>query len=42
MGFCQGCINRQKMLVRLLCKSRPGSKLCKKAQDRLAKMEGKT
>lgn len=36
---CQGCINRQKTLVRLLCK-RPDSRLCKKAQERLAKMEG--
>lgn len=36
---CQGCINRQKKLVSLLC--RKGlSKFCVKAQERLARMEG--
>jgi hypothetical protein len=38
---CQGCINRQRMFVRVLCKSNPDSKLCKKAQERLERMEGK-
>lgn len=37
---CQSCINRQRRLVKMLCQ-RPDSYLCKKAQDRLAKMEGK-
>lgn len=38
---CSGCIARQRFLVRLLCKRRPDSDLCKKAQSRLDKMEGK-
>lgn len=38
---CQGCINRQKKLVNLLC--RKGlSRLCVKAQERLARMEGRS
>lgn len=37
---CQGCINRQRMFVKLLCKNNPDGKLCQKAKDRLAKMEG--
>lgn len=35
---CQGCINRQSKLVRLLCK-RPDSSLCRKAKERLARMQ---
>jgi len=35
---CQGCINRQRKLVRMLCK-KPDSRWCKKAQERLARME---
>lgn len=34
---CQGCINRQRRLVQLLCK-KPDSRLCRKAQERLDKM----
>jgi hypothetical protein len=34
---CQGCINRQRRLVNLLCK-KPGSALCRRAQARLEKM----
>jgi hypothetical protein len=37
---CQGCINRQRMFVKLLCKN-PESKLCQRAKARLEKMEGK-
>lgn len=35
---CQGCISRQLKLVRLLCK-KPESYLCRKARERLAKMQ---
>jgi hypothetical protein len=34
---CQGCINRQRMLVKRLCK-KPDSPLCRKAQARLQRM----
>lgn len=35
---CQGCINRQKSLVKLFCK-KPDSVLCRKARQRLEKMQ---
>lgn len=34
---CQGCISRQRRLVRMLCKN-PDSTLCRKAKERLEKM----
>jgi hypothetical protein len=34
---CQRCIGRQRKLVRLLCRN-PDSYLCRKAQERLARM----
>lgn len=34
---CQGCINRQRRLVQLVCK-KPDSHFCRKAVARLAKM----
>lgn len=34
---CKFCIGKQQALVRMLCK-RPDSRLCKKAQERLARM----
>lgn len=34
---CQGCINRQRRLVNLLCK-KPDSALCRKALARLERM----
>lgn len=37
---CQGCINRQKKLVNLLCRKGLSS-LCIKAQERLSRMEVK-
>lgn len=37
-----GCIKRQQWLVRQLCRANPDSTLCKKAKERLAKMEGKS
>lgn len=35
---CQGCINRQRRLVELLCK-KPDSVLCRKAKERLKRMQ---
>ncbi len=35
---CQGCINRQRAFVKLLCR-KPDSKLCQRAKARLEKME---
>lgn len=35
-----GCVKRQKWLVKLLCKN-PDSELCKRARERLARMEAK-
>lgn len=35
---CQGCINRQIRLVKMLCKN-PDSALCRKATARLEKMQ---
>jgi hypothetical protein len=35
---CQGCINRQRKLVKKLC-AKPDSYLCRKARERLQKME---
>jgi len=37
---CQGCINRQRKLVQLLCK-KPDSVLCRKAKERLKRMQAK-
>lgn len=35
---CQGCVNRQRKLVKLLCK-KPDSALCRKAKERLERMQ---
>lgn len=37
---CQGCISRQRKLVRWLCKN-PDSKLCRRAKARLERMLAK-
>lgn len=34
---CQGCINRQRALVKRLC-TKPDSFLCRKARERLQRM----
>jgi hypothetical protein len=34
---CQGCIDRQRRLVKILCK-KPDSKLCQRAKARLERM----
>jgi hypothetical protein len=34
---CQGCISRQRRLVKYLCK-KPDSKLCQRAKARLERM----
>jgi hypothetical protein len=35
---CKGCIARQRKWTDYICKKRPDGRLCKKAQERLAKM----
>lgn len=35
---CQGCIQRQKRIVQVLCK-KPDSALCRKARERLERMQ---
>lgn len=35
---CQGCVNRQRKIVQLLCK-KPDSALCRKAKARLERMQ---
>lgn len=39
---CQSCIQRQRWIVKVLCRNNPNSTLCKKAKERLESMEGKS